>query len=547
MFLHKTALGIDIHDNSAQTVLLTKRRNGIKLVAFNQIEIPNGIIKKSVVYNKERLIEVIKELLKTANPHPIKPTYLTLCSIPEMQIFTHLFQFPRRLNQEEIKKAIPFEAEKIIPFPNEQIYWDIQTTIEDEKTAQKLTHDVIYAAAPKDLTDTYYDILASCEVTPEVFALESDGLIQSLISPYDDLHGGILLIDLGSTVTTFTIYASKSIQSTNNFSINGEDLYEKIARELKVSAEEVFELHKNERLKSKHTMPAIISDLKKLVQHAKTLIEEYEKNNPHNIYKIILCGSCLDIPGIVLYLMQKLPKKVEIGNPWKKIQIDHRSFTPLAEDTPIAKTKAVAFATAIGLAMRGLEKKSLTKGINLIPEKVKQTMYQKQIKQMASLVGIIVILSMLSTMFAFAVIGGKFYFEAKKLRKEGENIAHVTSSNRYVELNKAILAFNAEVTKLENIQVQLFSPYQILENIIRHVPKKITITNIHFNHNDLSLNISGIAPKREDILEMEDNLGKSEYVSEIQSPLKNFDKKFNISFDITLKLNRQSIPLYGSK
>ena len=66
-----------------------------------------------------------------------------------------------------------------------------------------------------------------------------------------------------------------------------------------------------------------------------------------SVNKIILCGGGSNMKGLAEYLNQRIKKEVVLGSPW--INLNLGSGLPV-----INKEISVRYATAIGLALRGL-------------------------------------------------------------------------------------------------------------------------------------------------------------------------------------------------
>ena len=68
---------------------------------------------------------------------------------------------------------------------------------------------------------------------------------------------------------------------------------------------------------------------------------------------------------------------------------------------------------------------------------------------------------------------------------------------------------------------------------------------MQFNAEELKVKITGIAPDRENLLELQETFKQVEFIEEVVSPISNFDQKFQISFNMELKLILKKLPKYA--
>ncbi|GAI10678.1 unnamed protein product, partial [marine sediment metagenome] len=125
--LKPEAFGLDFSDLSLRIAKLKKRgkfllnrgaitRSGatdLCLASWGEMEIKPGIIEKGEIKDATSLSEIIKEGLNEVKGERIKTKYV-IASLPEKKAFIQVIQMPR-MKKEELKTAVPFEAENYIP------------------------------------------------------------------------------------------------------------------------------------------------------------------------------------------------------------------------------------------------------------------------------------------------------------------------------------------------------------------------------------------------------------------------------------------------
>jgi type IV pilus assembly protein PilM len=356
--LKPKAFGLDISDLSLKFLMLRKERKKFSVVSFGESEIEPGIIEGGEVKDEEKLAKIVKEATKK-----VKTKYVVAC-LPEEKAFLQVIKMPI-MSEEDLKSAIVFEAENYIPLPVSEVYLDCEII---PPVYNHLDHlDVLLAAIPKRTTDPYLRVLKKAGLKPVAFEIESLAIARALIKDQTTTYP-VLIIDLGATRTSFIIFAGKSVRFTTSIPVSGIHFTELIAKNLKISFEKAEKLKIIHGLKEglkiklgeKTTLEkvkgkifeALIPALVDLVQQIKKYIDYYQAHaylsglppNGKRIHKVILCGGGANLKGLKEFLELELKIPVEIGNPWINT----------GEVKNFPKEKSLSFATAIGLALRGI-------------------------------------------------------------------------------------------------------------------------------------------------------------------------------------------------
>ena len=227
--LKPEAFGIDISDLSLKIVKLKRKKNFFDLVSFGEMEIPANIISGGEIKDEKALAKIIKEALNNVNGEKLKTKYV-IASLPEEKSFLQVIQLPK-IKEEEVKKAIPFEAENYVPLPVDQVYLDFQMIPPWHENQEHL--DVLIAALPKKTVDPYLSSLKEAGLKPLAFEIESQAIIRSLVkNNVSSLP--VLVIDFGATRTGFIIFSGNSLRFTTSIPVSSRGFTEAISKNLEV-------------------------------------------------------------------------------------------------------------------------------------------------------------------------------------------------------------------------------------------------------------------------------------------------------------------------
>ncbi len=348
--LEPKTFGLDVSDLSLKLIKLKRKRGVLTLASFGETPIKPGIIKKGEIKDEKSLVEIIKKAVARVNGEKIISRHI-IASLPEEKAFLQVIKMPL-MKKESLKKAVYFEAENHIPLPINDVYLDSQIISPLPSARNNL--EVLIAALPKALIDSYVSLFQRAGLIPLALEIESQAICRALIKD-EAAQGPLLLIDLGVSRTSFIIFNNGSLRFTSSVSAFSDNFTESIARSLGKSLEEAEKLKlkygiqkkkKWEEVEGEKVFEAIKPVLSELKEQAKKHIRYGQSlSGNKNIGKIILCGGGANLKGLADFLSLEMKLPVEVGNPWKNVG-PNPSELPLQE--------SLKYTTAIGLALRGV-------------------------------------------------------------------------------------------------------------------------------------------------------------------------------------------------
>jgi type IV pilus assembly protein PilM len=346
-----SAFGLDISDFSIKIAQLKRKGKNFKLLSFNRESIPKGIIEEGEIKNEKELIGILKKVFKEAKGEKIKTPY-AICSLSEQHGFIKMINLPK-MRMEELKQAIKWEAEANIPLPIEDVYLDWQLVGCDDKSDH---FDILINAVPKKIIDSYLRVLQKSGVEPIAFEIESVATVRSLT------EGGfskesIMIMDLGSSRTSFIIFAGDSIRFTSSISVSNQQMINDIALKLNVGQKEARDLKikiglDNEKENGK-VFNVLVFSIEKLIDKIEECLTFYKEHHhsenscSSDISKIIICGGGAYLKNLPQYLNARLKIPVVLGNPWVNILKQ-----PIIKIPLISQRESLAYSTVLGLALR---------------------------------------------------------------------------------------------------------------------------------------------------------------------------------------------------
>lgn len=353
------SFSLDISDLSLKIIKLKKKRAGFSIVSFGESIIKPGIIKEGEIRKEKELMALIKKTISQVQGEKLG-TKNVIASLPEERAFLQVIQMPR-LASEDLKSAVVYEAENYIPLPIEEVYLDSQVI---EPLKDSLDHqDVLIAALPKKTVDSYLSCFKAAGLEPLAFEIESLALSRALIKN-ETAPEPVLLIDLGATRTSLTIFSGRSLRFTFSIPVCGHSLTEAIARTINVDLAEAEQLKMKHGLKGRNTtegeqvFSALIPPLTDLFEQIRKHITYYQEHASHEhlimksngVKQVLLCGGGANLRGLQEYFAKQLKIPVQMGNPGINI-------LPQTKKGPkvLPPNQWLRFTTALGLGLRGFQ------------------------------------------------------------------------------------------------------------------------------------------------------------------------------------------------
>lgn len=342
------AFGMDLSDRSIKIAQLSNKNGKVNLLSFARKDIPAGWIEDGEIKNEEDVIDLIKKTLRETKPKPISSKYVVY-SIPETKGFIRVIRVPK-VEGDNIEETVKYEAEQLFPIDISESYTDWQILSQsDEKVLE-----VLVAAVPMKLVDSYSEMLKKAGLMPVAAEIESIAISRSLINEKQSSRP-ILIVDLGKDRTSFIIYKNPTVQFTASIPVCGNEFNKAISQTLNLNDNDAEVLKRKCGLSAKGECKdlyrAIQPSLHEMIKYINKLSDYYREHykEESDIAKVIICGGEARILGISSFLSLRIKKEVEKGNPWVNIIPSSEKEIP-----PISRNDSLIFVTVLGLAIRGI-------------------------------------------------------------------------------------------------------------------------------------------------------------------------------------------------
>lgn len=338
---------MDLTDFSVKIFELEKNGKLDSIRSFSSKEIPPGLVENGIILNKEKVGEIIKEAINAAGPKKIN-TKKVICSIPESKVFLRTISIPA-VSEEEAVEAIKWEVEASIPLSVDQVYYDWQFL--DKENGKQ---NVLTVAVSREIADSLIDLLEGCGLVVYGLEMESIPSVRSLISAEAKKEDVFLIVDIGAEKTSFIITKKNIPYFTSSIPFSSSGITDVISSQMNVSHDEAEKIKLAQGIEHALENNAIFNMMRPFLENLSVEIEKtidfyktMSKEKREDINKIIISGGGANLKGLIPYFSTRLSREVVFGSPWVNLNLGKNL-------PPISRNDSARYATAVGLAMRGI-------------------------------------------------------------------------------------------------------------------------------------------------------------------------------------------------
>ncbi len=333
--------GIDVSVSGIKTALLTEHAHGLELSTYGEEKLPEGAFTSAEITDTAAVIKGITDLAKK---HRIRTAAIAL---PESR--TYLFEADvEGKTPTALAAAVEARIDEFVPLPPAEVAFDL---VSAGKKGDE-THIVGVGYARRVITQSL-SVFDDAGVAVRAIESELFSMPRAVLRPGDP--STVLIIDIGKTTTKLMVVAGRLPRYATTLDIGGHALTLAVQKYFNVSEDEARRVkverglvaasgNDDYRAAMLSTVSAIREEIARRLEYWQT--KEVQSGAHEPVSRAILVGGNATVKGLPEYLAAGLKIPVELGD----------VFTNLAPRDkwlpPIEYTESLAYATAIGLALR---------------------------------------------------------------------------------------------------------------------------------------------------------------------------------------------------
>lgn len=343
-----TLVGLDIGSSTIKVAEVARAGREFRIARAAVVPTPYGAVMEGAVANTETLRDAISSAFEQAG---IRNRRVNTALGGKSTVVREI-QLPA-MPDEEMAKAIRFEAERYLPTAGENLAVDYHV-VEKAKQGQRERTDVLFVAARRSVVDGFVGVLRDAGVTPEVMEVTSFALIRAFGKEASD--GALLIADLGAESTDLVVVESGRLKLSRTVGAGGNMLTRAVAAALdlertaaQVVKEEKARASVGREVSEDPTAARVAMAIAPVIGDIVTEIRRsadffHSRAAGQQIRKAILVGGTARLPNLPALFADELGLPVEVG--------DVLHTMPVGSAPP---GTGPVIAAAVGLALRGAE------------------------------------------------------------------------------------------------------------------------------------------------------------------------------------------------
>lgn len=343
MFFGKRQIaGLDIGSSAIKLVELRETKQGYQLKNLGESLLQPDTIVDKVIRDRDAVTDALYSLIdnlrfKTKN---------VVISIAGNSVIIKKVSLPV-MSEDELREAIPWELKQFIPQNIEDINYDFQVLPGDDTEGNM---EVLIAAAKKDLTNDYIQIVSEVGLNPVVVDIDLFALENMYEANYSEISGVVALVNIGASITNINILENGISVFARDLTVGGNQFNEWVQKELGTGFEDSEKLKLSLGVKQPPPeVSQIANDFRESIcGEVKRTLDFFSSTfSRQKVEKIMLGGGSSKIPNLASELETISQCKVEVLNPFRGITYSVSDF-----DTEYIKDIAPKMGVAVGLALR---------------------------------------------------------------------------------------------------------------------------------------------------------------------------------------------------
>jgi type IV pilus assembly protein PilM len=342
----KTTVGLDIGSSLIKVVEVDHSKDVPMLTKYGIIKLPPEAIVEGEMMDQSLVIEGIQECMTKAGIS--QKNVVTAVSGRAVIVKKVVMD---KMNPDDAKEAIFWEAEQHVPFDIDDVCLDFQVLKEDVGANQM---EILLVAAKKEMVNTHAGIVRDAGFNPTIIDVDSFAVQNALESTGATRSGETVtgLINIGSDVTNINIIQNNIPYFTRDLSVGSNVFLEAIQRNLGIDFDEADAMLSGElEIEDQARFGEIIAEAAEEISMGIERSVSFLKTagDAEQIDEVILSGGGARIPGLKEILSERHGINFQVNQAIGQMDRTDNLFEDSGDDMDKV---GPLLTVALGLALR---------------------------------------------------------------------------------------------------------------------------------------------------------------------------------------------------
>jgi type IV pilus assembly protein PilM len=359
-------VGLDIGTFAVRAAELSIGGERPTLLRFGQVTLPPGAMQDGEIANADAVGAAIRRLWSEAGFRSKR----VVVGVANQRVIVRQADLPA-MTDEDMRSALQFEAQELIPIPLDEAILDFQVLEEMAGAEGEPLMRLLLAAAQRDMVRTHLAALERGGLAASTVDLVPFALIRALTLGQRDFETpdqAEAIVNIGAGVTNVVVHEGGIPRFVRILLVGGDDVSEAIASELNVDIDLAEDLKRRADEGSGDDLVAragsiVARRLGPLVEEIRGSLDFYlAQSDAVPFSRILITGGGARTPGLMDRLNQTLSAQVELAHVLQQLEIGKVGLT----DTQLSEAEPL-LAVPVGLALAAGPVEAGARRITLLP------------------------------------------------------------------------------------------------------------------------------------------------------------------------------------
>src|SRR5438874_546621 len=370
------AVGLDVGTSAVRAVELVLGREQVTLTRFGQVALPPGAVRGAEIIDAPAVAAAIRRLWREAGFR----SRTVIVGVGNQRVVVRQADLPD-MSAEDLRSALQFQAQDLIPIAIEEAILDFQI-VEEFPTSEGDMVRILLVAAQRDMVRSLLAALEGGGLSASMVDLVPFALMRALTqaSLVQDLEPTAeAIVCVGASITNVVVHQRGVPEFVRMLGVGGDDITQGIATELSVDVDTAEDLKRRadpdspDDLESR-TAQIVIAQSSLLIEEIRGSLDYYQAQPEASpLGRIILTGGGSRTINLRESLEQTLGIAVEDGRPLSGVEL---ARTGIPEERLIENESLLA--VPIGLALAARPPESGQRRISVLPTEVAAVRTQRR-------------------------------------------------------------------------------------------------------------------------------------------------------------------------
>ncbi len=345
-----SVLGVDISSTAVKIVEVLAKNDQFEIISYGQMSLPENSVDGHIIKDTDAVSLTIKKLYAQIG---CKSTN-AIVSVPDSVVIAKTLLINIGLNSAETEELVIFEAEKIIPYPIDEV--NIDFYVLGPSLKNKALQEILVVATRTENVTHRLECLEKSGLIGSVVDVDSFAIERIVRLTADELPEAgkdkiIAMFDLGVVFSNLYVLRDLKIIFNREEEFGGEHLLNTIMQYYQISMEEAHQLVNNPANKSDYIDSVLDPFIETLLVHIKRSLQFFYSTSQYSyIDHIVLTGGLACVPNIIEKISSGTGISASIITPFKHC----KNYSPSATDA--SDYSDAAYVLCCGLASRVISK-----------------------------------------------------------------------------------------------------------------------------------------------------------------------------------------------